>query len=985
LGLRTLLLAMIGLGLARPALALDPGKSLAECSVQTWRVRDGLPAAWVRALAQTPDGYLWIGTAGGLGRHDGAGVQTVSTDGPLGRLTDIIDLGVGRDGTLWLLPSVGEPACRRGRTLGACFPARLSTTAARPYLVQEDAAGAIWMSAKEGLFRYAGGQLALVHPPATLPFQRPNALHGDRRGRLWVGAPGGLFVEESGKFHLHAGPEGPIEAPIQSFHESASGHLWAAANRALIRIDVATGATAAFPHRFPSDRPTQMIEDRDGNLWIGGYGGLTRFRDGEFTLFTTRDGLPDDDVTAVFEDREASLWVGTRSGGLAQFSDRTLDTRAGPPSLRGLRVETVAEDAAGTMWFGSQRGLTRWRGGEERTFRAIDGLPSDHVTVLLPGPDGVLWVGTDRGLGRLRDEHFDQPVSLSTMISALYFDRSQVLWIGSEEGLSRLEGATLRSVPNAPDLDPRVVRGIQQDGSGTLWVATIAGLARVEKETLVRVRALGGVNVRHARSLHTDPGGRLWIGTAHNGLVRVEKGQARGFAAAEGLAFDQLYQMLSDDQGFLWVGTNRGILRLDANALDQVARGARQRIDPNWFDTSDERRDVSATRARQPGAWKSRDGRLWFATDQGIFTIDPRRLRLDTVPPPVWIELLEVDGRATRRDEPHQFPPGAGNLEIHFSGVSLLEPQKVAHRYQLEGYDRHWVDAGVRRAAYYTNLPPGHYRFRVQARNADGVWNEAGDSLELELAPHLYQRGWFYGLCGLMLAAGVLAAHRSRLGRVQARYQAVLAERGRLARELHDSLLQALSAVSMQIYALRKRLGPTAPVRPPETIARELEAIEQVVAAGLQETRRYVWNLREQASGEGLPARLSQLLARLFDGRSVEHRLAVEGEPSALPESVEVELLRIVQEAVTNALKHADARHIEVRLCYELEGVKLSVRDDGRGFEPEQVAGARAGHFGLVGMRERAARLGQLSITSAPGRGTTVALALAAEMSSGDA
>ena len=973
MGLRVAVLAVV-VAIARPAWALDPAKSLAECTLQVWRVRDGLPAAWVRALAQTPDGYLWIGTSAGLGRLDGAEAVTIAPDGPLNRLADIIDLTAGRDGMLWVLPSFGEPACRRGRTIGGCGK---GPALGRPYLVTEAPSGVIWMAARDGLYRYQGGGPVLVHESAALPFQRPNAIHADRRGRLWVGAASGLYVEENGAFHRPGGAV-PVTTAVQALCETKDGALWAAAPDELLRIDGET--ITAFPHEFPGRHATQMIEDRDGNLWIGAYGGLVRYRDGAFATFTTRDGLPDDDVTTLFEDREGSLWVGTRSGGLAQFTDRTLDTRAGPPSLRGERVESLAEDAAGTWWFGSHRGLIRWRAGEERTFDHRDGLPGHTVTVVLPDAAG-LWLGTDRGLVRFRDGRFQALGGAA--VSALHLDRDGTLWVGTDQGLARLDGQELKPVANQRDFEPGPVRAIQQDRGGAVWVSSGGGLARVEKDLLTRVRH-GTANLRHARSLHLDPAGDLWVGTPRNGLVRFREGQPQVFGTAQGMAFEQLYQMLTDDQGFLWVGTNRGIIRLDKQALDEVARGQRQRVDPIWLDTADDRRDITATRSRQPGAWKGRDGRLWFASDQGVVTVDPRRLRLDTVPPPVWIEDLQVDGRTARRDEAHRFPPGAGNVEFHFTGVTLLEPGKVAHRYRLDGYDDRWIDAGTRRAAYYTNLPPGHYRFRVQARNVDGVWNQAGDSVELTLTPHLYQRIWFYGLVALVVAAAVLAAHRTRVGRLRAQYQAVLAERGRVARELHDSLLQGMSAVAMQIYGLRKRLLPSAPPRPPEVLARELQAIEEVVTAGLEETRRFVWNLRDPTSDDPLPVALGKTIDRLTEKSGVAHQLVVEGVPASLPVDVESELQRIAQEAIGNALKHAEARHIVVRLCYEGGGVQLTISDDGRGFDPEKAPGATAGHFGLLGMRERAARLGQLTVESQPGQGTRVVLTVAAERASQD-
>jgi signal transduction histidine kinase/ligand-binding sensor domain-containing protein len=966
-----------------PAVALDPAKPLSSMTVRIWRIRDGLPGSWVRALAQTSDGYLWIATATGLGRLDGAAVTTSSTDGPFSRLADIIDLTTARDGTLWVLPSVGEPLCRRGRNLVACAGERLSPTPlARPFVLEEDARGAVWIAAREGIFRYAGGHLTQIDRGPELPFNRPNAIHADARGRVWVATSNGLYVKDQGPFHLQAGPDGPITAATQGFFETG-GQLWVTIEGALLRVDVASGATTSFSDGLPPGRPGPVLGDRDGNLWVGGAHGLSRFRDGRFVTFTTRDGLPEDEVTALFEDREGTLWVGTRGGGLAQFTDRTLDTHAGPPSLRGQRVETVAEDAAGTIWFGSHAGLTSWRGGVERTFTRADGLPSTYVTAVLPAADGVLWVGTDHGLARWRDDRVDMRVAITSGVSALYLDGRAALWVGTDAGVVSVVGAQAQPVSVPSDFESGPVRGIEEDDQGVTWVVTSMGLARIDGGRLSRVRDFV-TNVRHVRAIHRDSAGTVWMATSHSGLVWLRGGRARAYAAPQGFAFEQLFQLLTDEQDFLWIGSTHGILRLDKSALEQIDRGTRQRVDPIWFDTSDQRRDVSATRSRQPGAWRSRDGRLWFAGDQGIVTIDPRRVRLDSVPPGVSIEELQVDGRTVPLDGPHRFPPGTGTLEVHFAGVSLLEPQQVAHRYRLDGFDKSWIDAGPRRAAYYTNLAPGTYRFRVQARNADGVWNEAGDSVELRLAPHIYQTIWFYAGVALVLAALVLSAHRVRVGRVRAEYQAVLAERGRVARELHDSLLQGMSAVAMQIYGLRKRLGPGAPPRPPEVIARELEGIEEVVAEGIEETRRFVWNLRERSTDGDLPAALQKMLERLTDTATLEHRLTVTGSAVPLPSGVETELVRIAQEAVTNALKHAEARHIDLRLCYEGGGVTLTVSDDGRGFAPEGAPGASAGHFGLTGMRERAARLGQIDVASRPGEGTKVTVTVSAETARGD-
>jgi signal transduction histidine kinase len=401
----------------------------------------------------------------------------------------------------------------------------------------------------------------------------------------------------------------------------------------------------------------------------------------------------------------------------------------------------------------------------------------------------------------------------------------------------------------------------------------------------------------------------------------------------------------------------------------------------------DQRREVRVTRTRQPGVWKNRAGRLRFASSRGVVSIDPRRVPMNTLPPPVRIERALVDGRPARRGEANRFPPGSGAMEFHFAAITLLDPRRAQHRYRLEGFDRDWVDAGTRRAAYYTNLGPGNYRFRVQGSNADGVWNDTGDALELALAPHFYQTVWFWGLAAAAALGLALSLHRSRVARLRAFYAATLAERARVARELHDSLLQGMAAALMHLRGVRKRFAADKAAAPAETVARELKEIEQLVSDNIEETRQFVWDLRDAsqtAKGNGAPddaghlaPALTELTSKLVPPGSLEARVVVEGDPLPLPRHVQHELLRIAHEAMVNAVQHGQARHLETRLRFDRSALSLSVRDDGRGFDPHGVAEAKPGHFGLQGMRERAARLGQFAIESATGQGTTITINVA--------
>jgi ligand-binding sensor domain-containing protein/anti-sigma regulatory factor (Ser/Thr protein kinase) len=989
-----LILGLLPLFGAAPARALDPGKSLAACSVDTWRAREGVPG-WVRALAQTSEGYLWVGTNVGLVRYGGGRATAIAAAPAQERASDVTGLLAARDGTLWINPGRGDPVCARDGILTDCLPAgQQLAPGTRIADIHQDAQGHFWLAADEGIYRFDGRALTLVHPAARLPFDRATAVHRDARGRLWLGAGNGLFSVAAASGAGAVVPQALIPGVelgfVSSFFETAGGRVWVVSERGLLRIEGEAVTLFGAAEGFPAGRPTQVIEDRDGNVWFGGRRGLTRFRAGAgFVTFTREHGLSDDDVTAVMEDVEGSLWVGTRGGGIGQFTDRTLDAQAGPPSLRERWINTVVEDGAGAIWIGTRAGLTRWKDGQERTFTRADGLPADHVHAVWPGRDGELWVGTEGGLGRWRAGKIDVPAPLATPVSALYQDGQGILWMGIGQGLARLVGGSIERLPVQGGMVLNEIRGMQHDDRGTLWLSAGGKLLRVVNGQVALPPAGSAPfddvgQVGKVRSLQRSADGTLWLGT-YDGLVRNRGGVWRRFDGAQGVVPHDLYQVLDDDRGFLWAGTTQGITRIARAALTNLEAGRDPGMGLVSFHASDQRRAVAAVRANQPGAWKGRDGRLWFATSRGVVTIDPTRLRVNSRPPSVVIEQALVDGRPAKRGVPNAFAPGSGALEFHFAGISLIEPQKVRHRYRLEGFEPQWVEAGTRRVAYYTNIGPGSYRFRVQASNADGVWNHQGDVLELKLAPHFFQTWWFYCLCALGALGLVLSFHRMHVAQVHSRYAATFAERNRVARELHDSLLQGMAAALLHMKGLRKRVARTMVAPPPgqsgqpgDAVTGELQKIEALIASNMEETRQFVFDLREQpattVAGEQEPTAvaLERLVERLRVEGSTEVRLRVEGMARPLPRQVSRELLRIAQEALHNALRHAQAAHVEVYLVEQSDRVQLRVRDDGRGFDPRAAAKAGTGHFGLVGMRERAASIGSFLLESRPGHGTTV-------------
>jgi signal transduction histidine kinase/ligand-binding sensor domain-containing protein len=968
------LAALVAVG-PRPARAVDPDKSLAQCTKETWRVRDGLPGGWVRAIGQSEDGYLWIGAQGGLARYDGVQIVSLASEPALRRASDVVGILRGRQGELWVLPAYGPPICIRAGAPFACLP----PTPLLPENIRLEAAliepdGGVWLASRHELLHHARGRTRLVARFAALGWRRLEALARDGSGRLWLGTDRGLFVLD-GDVPRAAEPAGLPAAPVDVVTRDASGTVWAAGAGRLFRIAAGQAPViVAGAEPWLTGTVGALLADAGGSLWIGTREGLVRHRQGRFVRYGPADGLPDPEVTSLFEDREGSLWVGMRLGGLAQFTDRTLDTQQGPPELRGKRIETVAEAAAGedagALWVGTADGLWRWKDGVTRRYGKADGLVSARVLSVLPTPEGTLWVGTDRGLHPMRAGQVEAPLFTGTPVFSLARIGAGRVWVGGEGRLGHVDqtaaGFVYTQVPNAPAPVWEMNRAMGEDDRGVLWVASIGGLARVHEGQVVRAAALGDA-VPSARSIHRDDGGTLWFGTT-GGLLRRQQGRFRLFGAAEGLWSEQLWQVLTDEVGFIWLASTRGLFRVSIEQLDDVDRGLRRQATATWFDTSDRRQDLGVTIVRQPSAWRGRDGRLWFASDHGLVVVDPKRPHINEQPPSVVIERALVDQRVAHVGGDNRFPPGPGNMEFRFTAVTLIEPRKAELRYRLEGFDRDWLPAGGRRVAQYTNIPPGRYRFRVIGANADGVWNDVGAAVAFRIAPHFYRTPWFFVLCGAALVALAAGLYRARLGRLRRDYLAAFAERSRVARELHDTLLQSMAAVGMHLVGLRRRLRSS-----DQTTARSLEQIENMVTASLEETRRFVWDLREQSLGKGdLGVALKRLAERITADQPVACQVDVVGQPAPVPNTVQGELFRIAQEAMTNAIKHAGATGIAVRLEHRPDGLELSIADDGKGFDLEQAQGAAEGHFGLVGMRERAERIGRLQVHSQAGAGTTI-------------
>ena len=746
-------------------------------------------------------------------------------------------------------------------------------------------------------------------------------------------------------------------------------------------------------HELPGNRIQILLKDREGSLWIGTNGGLARWIAGKVQRLPITDPLAIASILSLMEDREGNLWVGTETGGLHILRDQRFRTLGAREGLSSDATTSVVEDRAGTLWVGTAGGgLNAFRPGTAgpiKSYTVRDGLVSDVILSLAAAPNGDLWVGTPDGLNRIRKGKIDSFTSADGLpddfIRSLLVDGDGSLWIGTRRGLthwsyqssrtswaasevsSAVGGARMKTYTQASGLGSDLVGAMARDSNGDLWVATFAGLSRMRGGKIANYTTANGLSSNVITALLPRGNGTLLIGTQDRGW---DLWDGRRFTAARNDGLDQtaIHAILDDGGGHLWFATGNGIARCDcAGAMEGAACS-------HWieFGAADGLRSLETATNSHPSAWRAGDGHLWFATPKGLVEVDPAHFPVNAVPPPVALERFAVDDidQALRAaDFSVRIPAGHVHFEFDYAGLSFVAPQKVRYRYMLEGFDRGWTEAGTRRAAYYTNIKPGKYTFRVQAANNDGLWNTEGAALRFELRPRFYQTLWFDALLLAAVAGLIALLLRLRLRRAESEFRAVLGERNRIAREIHDTLAQGYVGISVQLELLSELLR----MDKAEAAQKHLDLTRGYVREGLAEARQSIWALRSQDSDETtLPVRLRRMV-ETEGGSGLESRFSIYGAYRPLPPATEREILRVAQEAIHNVKKHARAKHLFVQLGYGPGEIALDVRDDGQGF----AAGEKQapGHFGLTGMRERAAAIGgTLEVTSDPGGGTTVRL-----------
>ena len=765
-------LAVLLLGICAPAFALDPSLQPSQYVLDNWQIPEGLPQTSVQAIARTPDGYLWVGTQEGLARFDGVRFTVFDTGNEPGLPDKYISvLLVDRSGRLWIGTRSGLAVLENGHFTTFNKSAGLAHAYVRA--ITEGGAGRLWVGTENGLFEVGNEDAKSFDASSGLRDSRIRVLHEDHAGVLWVGTGAGLQRFDGRRFDAVLLGPGSADVPVTAIHEDTDGTLWMGTGTgALYRGTGDHFDTVAEPGHLGSIVRT-LTRDRDGSLWIGtNAGGLVRWQNGKFSALTS-NLFAASDLHSLLEDDEGSLWIGSHGAGLLRLRDAKFASAGAPEGMPGNLAWTIAARSGGGLWVGSDGGLSIYNDGAFRRVAGPHGHENVAVRALLEDRRNFLWVGTE-GAGAYRlDQHgmtmFDRHNGLSgDTVTALIEDRQNRIWVGTNEGLDVIEQGritSMRSLLRASG--PTSVHLIYEDREGNLWVATeTQGVFVIDPQGTRHLGMADGLPSDWVVAIHEDDRGAIWLGTT-DGLALWRDGKLTSLVRAGGPLRETITQLLEDDAHQIWLATNKGLMSVSRDELDALAAGGTRMPEFHIYGLADGLRTAEFNGGNTAAGFRAQDGQFWFPNIRGIVRVNPKHIRTNTLPPRVHLEQVAVDGVPLMLNEGAQVAPGPQQWEFHYTALSLLVPQRSLFKYRLDGFDKGWIDAGNRRTAYYTRLPPGTYTFRVIASNNDGVWSNTGASFRFTLKPHFFQTLWFALACILAIVALAGAWYRLRVGRLR--------------------------------------------------------------------------------------------------------------------------------------------------------------------------------------------------------------------------
>jgi signal transduction histidine kinase/ligand-binding sensor domain-containing protein len=952
-----------------------------------WTSENG-PGA-VFDVQQSREGYLWLTTSRGVFRFDGVKFQSLS-DATYGAIdtNDIDSVYLSPSEGMWLATmSAGLLLSKDGRL--TTFPDRRCTPTRKMGRLVEDRDGSLWVQGAAGLFRLRGSVCEQAGAELGYPGGFAAGLFMDSRGTVWVKVRAGplLFLPRGeSKFRVNSYGEGPSTS-YAFLHEAPDGGIWLSDDQGLRRVEGQPGLPAlAEPGGKPAGRKSQFGDFTfapNGSLWAVIANGVERFDllepSTQGQIFTAADGLSSDAVWKVLIDREGTTWVATNSG-LDRLRRTVLSQQPLPHAQQ--REFSIAAGDGGSVWTGNA--------SLPLTHVTADGgltsfLPSHDTITVRRDHTGTIWVAGDgqshlwRSSGseftalHYPEENLDQVVSVAV-------DRNHDPWITTRSGRAyHLVNGTWSNQNAALGKKPGVIGAMADDAEGNIWFAFSERVVEWDGSGYHSFVRRGTRNI--SGTTMSVNGNHVWMG----GPGGVQLFQGGVFSTMEwkdhGLP-GRVSGLVETKTGDLWINGYSGITHVSSADLKAWLRDPRSAVSGEHLDELDGLPGFSEEKVPEPSVVEGTDSRIWFATASGIAWLDPKALeeQRNRLPPAVTVSGIVVNGKVYPGGSNLTLPKHTESLEIDYTALSLAVPERVRFRYKLDGVDKDWQDVRGRREAYYTKLRPGAYKFRVIASNNDGVWNRDGAALNLVLTPAWFQTGWFFALCGASALACVWLLYQLRLRRlaamINARFEERLAERTRIAQELHDTLLQGFVSVSMHFEVATDQLPDSSPVKP--MLKRGLQLIGLVVEEGRNAIRGLHLSRSASLDLEEAFGLVPREVTTWTEESPVEFRVIVNGSRQPLNPLLRDEIYRIGREALINAFRHANARHIEIELSYCSREFQLSVRDDGRGIDQETLRSGREGHWGLPGMRDRALRMGaQFRVLSSPGNGTEVSLTTA--------
>ena len=929
-----------------------------------WQSREGLPENTVEAIAQTADGFLWVGTTGGLARFDGGSFEAFDQSNTPGlKQTNIPCLLVTNDNTLWICTEGGGLL----RWKNSRFEKILAATGLDEAFIKalfEGPDGRLWVGTSNGIYvsekdkRNHFRKIPLPGSPAI------SAITQDLNGRVIVGGPR-VYVLDHEDVRLQAFNRGGSDANIKALYTSSDGTVWLGSSAGLWRL---SKNSSRFERLGGIHGPVNsLLQTADGTLLIGTSGdGIYLYKNGHLTNGTSPDSIHRSAVLEIFEDRDGSIWTGTQAG-LVQIMRSSIEI-IHLPGPSNLDFGTVYRDSDNVLWVASRK-LFKVKNGVATPF-PVRSLRGAYVLNVIRNPDGTLWLGTNgSGLFRINSEgvkRFTIADGLANnFIRIMHEGKEGSIWIGTDSGVSHLTNGTFHNYGVNEGLCNDTVQAIVEDSNHDVWIGTAHGISHLVHDRFVEDIVTRGLKEEQVWSVFVTDDGTLWIGTRNGGLFEYDRSTLHHFGATDGLGTDSFYKIMDDKLGHIWTSGPKGIVMLNEKELRDHAKDPGVEITPQFYYPYDRGEPVQLFGGIQSGGSLGQSRKdVWFPSDHGPVHILPFR-KMEPVPR-MRIRSAIADGQSALKDEAVKLPASNSNLEIQYTPILLTPQNDIRYRYKLEGFDQRWVSSLQRKTAYYTNLPAGNYRFRVQGYLASHPSDYTESSLEIVKGQRFYKTWWFIALMTALLTLLVCSLYSAKVRRVKAEFQLVLDERVRLAREMHDTILQGCASVSSLLEASANSEGD------PETSKIFIEYARSQISATMDEARRAVWNLR---NGDDLRvdlgAEVRDLITKMKTefGRDVQCK--VENDLPMTDRGTFHEISMVLREALHNSLVHSDAKFIKVNVRYESQKAVLSIHDNGRGFDVSRPV--PSGHYGLAGMKERVQRIGgSFELTSTLGEGTSV-------------